>query len=76
MLVNCGVFGITTKFIQQIVMHYMLLRFYMGFCPKWNREYPKMHSLSPPTILDQNDLENSFQGHNVKCAGWRTSETL
>ena len=57
-------------------MHYMPLSFYMAFCLKCNREYPKMHPLSPPMILDQNDLENSFQGHNLNFAVLRTNETL
>ena len=29
-----------------------------------------------PMILDQNDLENSFQGHNLNCAVLRANETL
>ena len=43
--VNCRVFGITAQFIQQMILHYLLLRLYMVCCPKLNREYPKMHSL-------------------------------
>ena len=76
MRANCRVFGITAQFIQQIVLYYLLLRFYMVCRPKLNREYPKMHSLSPTMILDQNDLENSFQGHNLNCAVLRANETL
>ena len=48
MLVNCGVFGITTKFIQQIVMHYMLLRCYMFFLSEMKSGIPEYaFSLTP-----------------------------
>ena len=44
-------------------MHYILLRFYMGYCPKWNREYPKMHSLYRPYRIEADII---FQDHYVK----------